>query len=73
MMNPSMVGRDVGRAVDQDRIRKAEAYRAGRPSRNGTDEPRTVRRPIFASAADLVARTFIPRSRARRRAATTGC
>lgn len=72
MMNPSMVSRDVGRAVDQDRIRRAEAARVGRPSRDGTGEPRTARRPILASVADLAARAFTSRSRARRRAATTG-
>lgn len=73
MINPSMVTGEVGRAVDLDRIRKAEAFRASRASRDDTGQTRGGRTSIVATASRLVARTFTSRSRTRRRAATTGC
>jgi hypothetical protein len=72
MINPSILNGEVGRTVDRDRIRRAEASRAGRV-RNETGEARTGRRPILASAAGFVSRAFAFRSRTERRAATTGC
>lgn len=71
MINPSMVTAEVGRAVDGERIRTAQAARANRLG-NDAGGDRSGRRSIVAGTADLLARAFAFRSRSRRRAATTG-
>jgi len=72
MMTPTMVTREVGRTVDQDRIRRADAFRAGRRSRAVAEDTGAGNRTTVSSALRQgVARAFTPWSWNRRRAATT--
>jgi hypothetical protein len=74
MMTSTMVTREVARTVDQDRIRRAEAFRAGRRPRTVTEEAGAGIRTTLSSAfRQRAARAFTPRSWTRRRTtATTG-
>ena len=72
MMTPTMVTREVARTVDQDRIRRAEAFRAARRSNTAAEGTGARNRTTVASAfRQGVARAFTPWSWNRRRAATT--
>jgi len=72
MMTPTMVTREVARTVDQDRIRKAEAFRAGRRPRRVAEHTGAGTRTTLSTAfRQGAARALTPWSWSRRRAAAT--
>ena len=72
MMTSTMVTREVARTVDQDRVRKAEAFRAARrPRRVSKDTGVGTRTTLSSAFRQGAARALTPWSWSRRRAAAT--
>ena len=71
MMNPTMVTRDVGQAMDRERIRKAQAFRTARAVGGEREGARRGWAALASVARTASTRVFTRRSHERREAVTT--